>query len=160
MQVSPEDGVSKGLSYNAPDLYPFSTLPCIGFHRLGYFVPPLFHPNVFKDGKVCISLLHKDDEEFGWKPSISVSEILIGIQHLLSNPNWNSVANVDTINRKTYIPPILVSICLVIQWMKMNMREWFVNKFNNSNNNKTTNNWFLKIHFVLFLLRQRGRKES
>ncbi len=47
--------------------------------------PPLFpHPNVFDNGNVCLSLLNP---EKSWKPSISVKEILIGLQELLVEPN-------------------------------------------------------------------------
>jgi ubiquitin-conjugating enzyme E2 I len=60
-----------------------------------------FHPNVFGDGKVCLSIIN---ESADWKPSISVKQvqhpfflihfqqILVGIQELLDNPNPNSPA--------------------------------------------------------------------
>eukprot|EP00762_Andalucia_godoyi_P001942 ANDGO_06071.mRNA.1 SUMO-conjugating enzyme ubc9 len=48
------------------------------------FSPPLFHPNVFPSGTVCLSILN---EEKGWAQSITVREILIGIQDLLTTPN-------------------------------------------------------------------------
>ena len=43
-----------------------------------------FHPNVFPSGKVCLSILN---EESGWRPSITIKQILVGIQELLSAPN-------------------------------------------------------------------------
>jgi ubiquitin-protein ligase len=46
----------------------------------GVFVPALFHPNVYPSGTVCLSILN---EEKDWKPSISVPQILLGIQELL-----------------------------------------------------------------------------
>ncbi len=41
------------------------------------FVPPLFHPNVYPSGTVCLSLL---DEEKDWRPAITVKQLLLGIQ--------------------------------------------------------------------------------
>ncbi|XP_025106372.1 SUMO-conjugating enzyme UBC9-B-like isoform X2 [Pomacea canaliculata] len=56
------------------------------------FNPPLFHPNVFPSGTVCLSLL---DVEKDWRPSISVRQILAGIQELLTEPNINDPAQAD-----------------------------------------------------------------
>ena len=69
------------------------------------FITPLYHPNVYIDGKVCISILHEGIDEFGyesiserWNPSQSVNSILISILSLLSSPNFDSPANVDASN--------------------------------------------------------------
>nr|4L83_A Chain A, Ube2i2 protein [Brugia malayi] len=56
------------------------------------FDPPLFHPNVYPSGTVCLSIL---DENKDWKPSISVRQLLIGIQDLLTNPNVDDPAQAD-----------------------------------------------------------------
>ncbi|KAL9650451.1 hypothetical protein ABK040_004675 [Willaertia magna] len=56
------------------------------------FVPPLFHPNVYPSGTVCLSILN---EEYDWKPSITVKQILLGIQDLLDNPNINDPAQAE-----------------------------------------------------------------
>jgi ubiquitin-conjugating enzyme E2 I len=56
------------------------------------FVPPLFHPNVYPSGTVCLSILN---EEYDWKPSINVKQILLGIQDLLDNPNVASPAQAE-----------------------------------------------------------------
>jgi ubiquitin-conjugating enzyme E2 I len=53
------------------------------------FNPPLFHPNVYPSGTVCLSILN---EEEGWKPAITIKEILLGIQALLNEPNLESPA--------------------------------------------------------------------
>ena len=55
---------------------------------LGVFTPPLPHPNVFPSGAVCLSIIGHD-----WKPSITVKQILLGIQDLLDTPNLKSPAN-------------------------------------------------------------------
>ncbi|KAG4096454.1 ubiquitin-conjugating enzyme [Neocallimastix lanati (nom. inval.)] len=53
------------------------------------FVPPLFHPNVYPSGTVCLSILNEDQD---WKPSITIKDILTGIQVLLNEPNPDSPA--------------------------------------------------------------------
>jgi ubiquitin-protein ligase len=53
------------------------------------FVPPLFHPNIYPSGTVCLSIL---SEEKDWKASLTVKQILIGIQDLLTDPNINDPA--------------------------------------------------------------------
>jgi ubiquitin-conjugating enzyme E2 I len=62
---------------------------------LGKFVPPLFHPNVYPSGTVCLSILN---EEEGWKPAITIKSILIGIQDLLNDPNPESPAQAEAYN--------------------------------------------------------------
>jgi ubiquitin-conjugating enzyme E2 I len=65
------------------------------FNTTGKFVPPLFHPNVYPSGTVCLSILN---EEEGWKPAINIKEILLGIQSLLDEPNPESPAQADAFN--------------------------------------------------------------
>lgn len=66
------------------------------------FIDNLFHPNIYPDGKVCISILHEGEDAYGyeninerWNPSHSVNSIVMSIITLLSNPNFESPANVD-----------------------------------------------------------------
>jgi len=49
----------------------------------------LFHPNIYPSGTVCLSILN---EEKDWKPAITIRQILLGIQDLLSTPNNNDPA--------------------------------------------------------------------
>jgi|TARA_B110000977_G_scaffold191570_1_gene263883 ubiquitin-conjugating enzyme E2 I len=49
-----------------------------------------FHPNIYPSGKVCLSILNEDK---AWKPSITVKQILVGVQELLDNPNNGDAAN-------------------------------------------------------------------
>ncbi|KAG4305720.1 hypothetical protein PORY_000630 [Pneumocystis oryctolagi] len=65
-----------------PEEYPTKPPKC-------KFVPPLFHPNVYPSGTVCLSILN---EEESWKPAITIKQILLGIQDLLNDPNPNSPA--------------------------------------------------------------------
>jgi hypothetical protein len=36
-----------------------------------------FHPNIYPSGTVCLSILNEDE---GWRPSITVKQILLGIR--------------------------------------------------------------------------------
>lgn len=45
------------------------------------FTPPLFHPNIFTGGQVCLSLLKQQKD---WAPSITIGDILLGLQDLLA----------------------------------------------------------------------------
>ncbi|KAK0324029.1 SUMO conjugating enzyme Hus5 [Friedmanniomyces endolithicus] len=58
----------------------------------GKFVPALFHPNVYPSGTVCLSILN---EEEGWRPAITIKELLVGIQMLLDEVNPDSPAQAD-----------------------------------------------------------------
>jgi len=67
------------------------------------FIRPLFHPNIYKDGKLCISILHTpgDDEMSGelaserWSPAQRIFTVLISILSLLDDAEVSSAANVD-----------------------------------------------------------------
>ena len=41
---------------------------------LGKFEPPIFHPNVYPSGTVCLSLL---DEEKDWRPAVTIKQVCI-----------------------------------------------------------------------------------
>eukprot|EP01113_Clastostelium_recurvatum_P029885 TRINITY_DN3615_c0_g1_i1.p1 TRINITY_DN3615_c0_g1~~TRINITY_DN3615_c0_g1_i1.p1 ORF type:complete len:160 (-),score=6.54 TRINITY_DN3615_c0_g1_i1:108-587(-) len=56
------------------------------------FPQGFFHPNIYPSGTVCLSILNEDDD---WKPSITVKQILLGVQDLLDTPNPNSPAQAD-----------------------------------------------------------------
>jgi len=68
-----------------PEEYPTKPPKC-------KFVPPLFHPNVYPSGTICLSILNEDE---GWKPATTIKEILLGIQTLLNEPNPNSPAQAE-----------------------------------------------------------------
>jgi ubiquitin-conjugating enzyme E2 G1 len=66
------------------------------------FLTSIPHPNFYKDGRVCISILHEGKDEFGyehiaerWMPSHSIMTILLSISVLFSQPNFDSAANID-----------------------------------------------------------------
>ncbi|KAG5355658.1 SUMO-conjugating enzyme UBC9 [Yarrowia sp. B02] len=51
-----------------------------------------YHPNVYPSGTVCLSILNEEED---WRPSITLGEIVLGIQELLTSPNPNSPAQND-----------------------------------------------------------------
>lgn len=66
------------------------------------FLDKIFHPNIFPDGRVCISILHEGADQFGyehiserWGPSHGVNSIIMSIISMLNNPNFESPANID-----------------------------------------------------------------
>jgi len=79
-----------------PKRYPYEP-PEFKFSR------PLWHPNIYKDGKLCISILHQpgEDEMSGelaserWSPAQRVESVLLSIISLLDDAEVSSPANVD-----------------------------------------------------------------
>jgi ubiquitin-conjugating enzyme E2 G1 len=66
------------------------------------FTTKLFHPNVYTDGKLCISILHEGIDTTGyenklerWSPLNNIRTIFISIISLLYDPNAESAANID-----------------------------------------------------------------
>ena len=68
------------------------------------FLNNIFHPNIYENGTVCISILHPPGEDkyneqetadMRWRPVHTASSIILSILSLLSSPNDESPANVD-----------------------------------------------------------------
>jgi ubiquitin-conjugating enzyme E2 A len=76
------DGVFK-LTMVFPDNYPHAP-PEVRF------VTPVFHPNVYKTGAICLDILQRN-----WTPANDVTSVLISIQSLLTDPNPSSPANAE-----------------------------------------------------------------
>ncbi|KAK9480215.1 ubiquitin-conjugating enzyme/RWD-like protein [Lipomyces japonicus] len=98
--VGPDDTLYEGGFFKArlqfPEDYPLMP-PSMRFET------PMWHPNVYQDGRVCISILHPPGEDkYGyedagerWLPVHSPETILLSVIAMLSSPNPDSPANID-----------------------------------------------------------------
>lgn len=77
------DGVELDVDIMFPQSYPTEP-PKIKF------LCEMFHPNVYKDGSVCLDVLNEN-----WSSSYGVVALLQSIQVLLHQPNPNSPANAE-----------------------------------------------------------------
>ncbi|KAH6652154.1 ubiquitin-conjugating enzyme/RWD-like protein [Truncatella angustata] len=67
------------------------------------FQIPIYHPNVYPDGRVCISILHQPGEDSTsgeaacerWSPLQGVESVLRSVLLLLDDPEISSPAHVD-----------------------------------------------------------------
>jgi len=96
----PPDTLYQGGYFKAhmrfPPDYPYSP-PTLRFQT------KVWHPNVYENGDLCISILHPpvDDPQSGelpcerWNPTQNVRTILLSVVSLLNEPNTSSPANVD-----------------------------------------------------------------
>lgn len=99
VMVLNEDSIYHGGYFKAqmrfPDDFPFSPPQF-------RFTPAIYHPNVYRDGRLCISILHQSGDPITdepdaetWSPVQTVESVLISIVSLLEDPNISSPANVD-----------------------------------------------------------------
>ncbi|KAI4334508.1 hypothetical protein L6164_019191 [Bauhinia variegata] len=98
--IGPPDTLYEGGFFNAimsfPSNYPNSP-PTVKF------ASDIWHPNVYPDGRVCISILHPPGEDPNgyelaserWTPVHTVESIVLSIISMLSSPNDESPANVE-----------------------------------------------------------------
>jgi len=98
--VGPPDTIYEGGFFNARLKFPkeYPNLP-----PKMKFTSEMWHPNVYPNGDVCISILHPPGEdEWGyekaserWLPIHTVESILVSVISMLSSPNDDSPANID-----------------------------------------------------------------
>lgn len=99
MVINPDSAFNGGYfkaEMTFTDKYPFLP-PTFKFLR------PIYHPNIYTDGKLCISILHApgEDEQSGelaserWSPLQGVESVLRSVLLLLDDPEISSPANVD-----------------------------------------------------------------
>ncbi len=83
--ISPDEGYWKGAAYEfkfvIKPLYPHDA-PKVKCET------PVFHPNIDKEGNVCLNILRED-----WKPVLSISAVIYGLLHLFLEPNPNDPLN-------------------------------------------------------------------
>lgn len=80
-----------------PDSYPMAP------PKMKFLKPIPFHPNIYPDGTLCISILHPPgDDEYGyekagerWSPVQTPETILVSVISLLNSPNDESPANLE-----------------------------------------------------------------
>lgn len=96
----PEDTLYEGGIFQAKLTFPteFPYKP----PQMRFTTPGFWHPNVYADGRVCISILHEaEEDEFNpeermdekWRPIISVEAVILSVISMLSDPNFSSPAN-------------------------------------------------------------------
>ncbi|KAK6200499.1 ubiquitin-conjugating enzyme/RWD-like protein [Scheffersomyces amazonensis] len=99
---------------NPTDFFNFNLFisPVAGYYKGGKFTftvaftqnfpfePPkvkcinkIYHPNIDLEGNVCLNILRED-----WKPFVSVTSIVMGLNHLFLEPNPNDPLNKDAAN--------------------------------------------------------------
>lgn len=98
--IGPRDTAYDSGIYRAEMIFPLDYPEAPPTFR---FITPIWHPNIDKDGNVCISILHKPGEdEYGyedlserWLPVRSPESIILSILCLLNSPNCESPANLE-----------------------------------------------------------------
>lgn len=98
--IGPKDTAYESGIYRAEMVFPLDYPEAPPSFR---FVTPIWHPNIDREGNVCISILHKPgDDEFGyeelserWLPVRTPESIVLSILCLLSSPNCESPANIE-----------------------------------------------------------------
>jgi len=102
MIIGPADTIYEGGFFKARLNFPkeFPLLP-----PKMRFLTPMYHPNIYENGDLCISILHPPtDDIYGyedagerWLPVHTVESILMSVISLLSTdpPNIDSPANLD-----------------------------------------------------------------
>eukprot|EP01121_Diplochlamys_sp_Union-15-3_P000604 TRINITY_DN1051_c0_g2_i1.p1 TRINITY_DN1051_c0_g2~~TRINITY_DN1051_c0_g2_i1.p1 ORF type:complete len:170 (-),score=19.76 TRINITY_DN1051_c0_g2_i1:80-589(-) len=98
--VGPTDTLYEGGMFNAILTFPpdYPNMP-----PKMRFTTSIWHPNVYENGEVCISILHPPGEDkYGyekaserWLPIHGVESILISVISMLSDPNDQSPANIE-----------------------------------------------------------------
>ena len=97
----PEDTLYEGGYFKAelefPDDFPNNPPKMI-------FKSKMWHPNIYDDGNVCISILHApgadsmnaaEKAEERWRPILGVEAVLMSVISMLNDPNIDSPANLD-----------------------------------------------------------------
>ena len=67
------------------------------------FISKMFHPNIYEDGRVCISILQKREDDiigYGsieerWSPVLGIRTVVLSVISMLHDPNIESPADVN-----------------------------------------------------------------
>ena len=77
---SPYQGGQFHLEIFCPEEYPMVPPKVL-------FRTNIYHPNIDKLGRICLSILKTNTKEGGWSPALRIEKVLMSIQALLSAPN-------------------------------------------------------------------------
>uniref|UniRef100_A0A7S2SCM5 UBC core domain-containing protein n=1 Tax=Mucochytrium quahogii TaxID=96639 RepID=A0A7S2SCM5_9STRA len=82
------------------------------------FTSKVMHPNVYRDGKVCITTLQimssdarETESVLFWRPVLGVEQAVISVVSLLSDPNVDDPANTDAAKCLAETPLRFKEIC-------------------------------------------------
>lgn len=84
IENTPYEGLSYKISIQFPIDYPYEP-PIIRFNKFA-----MFHPNVDKNGNICLDIL-----KHNWSPIFNIRTILLSLQSLLGEPNTESPMNIE-----------------------------------------------------------------
>ncbi len=96
--IGPQDTIYEGGLFDGEIMfaqnYPIEP-PKVKFNNI-------IHPNIHRTGEVCISILHQGRDVYGyekdyerWNPGHGVDSIMMSIISMLSEPNFESPANIE-----------------------------------------------------------------
>lgn len=78
---TPYEGGLYVLSFHFPSDYPFKP-PRVRF------LTPIFHPGINRNGNICLDILMDQ-----WSPALTLPKVLLSIEDLLRNPNFEDPLN-------------------------------------------------------------------
>lgn len=83
--IRPDEGMYKGgkflFDFSIPNAYPHDAPKVLCKTKV-------YHPNIDMEGKICLNILRED-----WKPVLSISSVIYGLQFLFLDPNPDDPLN-------------------------------------------------------------------
>ena len=116
--VGPKDSAYEEMKFNATLKFPrdFPMMP-----PEMRITSPFWHPNVYPDGRVCMTILHPpqgdQDDALRWSPVLGVDKIVLSFISLLSDPDPSEAdapANVDALSEWRYNRPLYLRRCALL----------------------------------------------